>query len=303
MSQNERSGNLYLVSDVHSYYDSLIRALTEAGFFEDETGKLVLLGDALDRGTQHLELVKFLLKLKEDGKLVYIMGNHEEILSDMLQSISNRTFQSKFSSYAINGTFESAVGLANMYFDHEAGELRCYAANNWCHMDYDQAQEYADEFASRVRESIYYRELHRCAIDYYETEHYVFCHGWIPVGIVDCENERFYTYNPDWRDADYTSWRRARWLNGMEVAVKYGAVIPDKTVVCGHFNTAWGHNFLHGNYGRNNDPFVDYGIIAIDAGTYNNDTEETKRINCVVIRPDGKAVFNGEVIHDGADIC
>lgn len=84
MGENLTRGNLYLVSDVHSYYSSLMRALTKAGFFEDETGTLVLLGDALDRGTEHLELIKFLLKLKEEGRLIYIIGNHEELLSDMM---------------------------------------------------------------------------------------------------------------------------------------------------------------------------------------------------------------------------
>lgn len=299
MGENLTRGNLYLVSDVHSYYSSLMRALTKAGFFEDETGTLVLLGDALDRGTEHLELIKFLLKLKEEGRLIYIRGNHEELLSDMMQSISNRSFQSKFYSYAVNGTYETGISLVNMYYDYELEELRYYAENNWCYMDHDKAQEYSEEFATRIRESKYYRELHRYAVDYLETEHYVFCHGWIPVSLG--EGEGSYSYDPEWRDAEYTAWRRARWLNGMEVAVKHGAIIPDKTVVCGHFNTAWGHNFLHGNTGRINEPFVDYGIIAIDAGTYSTDTLDTKRINCVVIQPDGKAIYEGNVIYDPAD--
>ena len=47
----------YVVSDVHSFYDELISALTEKGFFEDnEPHKLIVCVDLFDRGSQSKQL-------------------------------------------------------------------------------------------------------------------------------------------------------------------------------------------------------------------------------------------------------
>ena len=42
-------------------------------------------------------------------------------------------------------------------------------------------------------------------VDYYETAHYVFVHGWIP-----CIQERdgSYSHRSDWREATPGEWRR-----------------------------------------------------------------------------------------------
>ncbi|MBQ8726493.1 MAG: metallophosphoesterase [Clostridia bacterium] len=41
----------YVVSDVHGFYDELIFALTEKGFFDEKSPhKLIICGDLLDRG-------------------------------------------------------------------------------------------------------------------------------------------------------------------------------------------------------------------------------------------------------------
>ena len=51
------------------------------------------------------------------------------------------------------------------------------------------------------------------SLDYYETAHYVFVHGWIP-----CIQERdgSYSHRSDWREATPEEWRRARWINRAE---------------------------------------------------------------------------------------
>lgn len=51
----------YVVADVHSFYNELIKALTEKGFFEDkEPHKLIVCGDLFDRGMQSAELQDFI---------------------------------------------------------------------------------------------------------------------------------------------------------------------------------------------------------------------------------------------------
>ena len=296
MGESLTHPNLYLVSDVHSYFSALKRALDRAGFFDDENAKLVLLGDALDRGEEPQELIDFLLKLKEEGRLIYILGNHEELMLDLLQSASNRSFNQKLHNYMINGVFDSAIRIANMYYDEDERCHKYYDTEDPRYLDECDALMYPEELAARVKESKYYRELFMSAIDYYETEHYVFCHGWIPVYFSGTQQNPTYIYNPEWRDAAPNDWRAARWLNGMDVGARHYVTDPEKTVVCGHVHTSWGHRKLHGN-DDTTEPFVDYGIMAIDAGTLKYDTTDTKKINCVVINESGEAIFDGEVIH------
>lgn len=100
-------------------------------------------------------------------------------------------------------------------------------------------------------------------VDFFETKNYVFVHGWIPVT----------PSNKDWRNSKL--WKKARWLNGMEMQMK-GHTIPDKTVVCGHWHCSWGNAVKFGTeeFGDNAiwDPYQEKGIIAIDKCTaYTND--------------------------------
>lgn len=297
MSENLTRPTLYLVSDVHSFFDSLIRALTKAGFFEDKDAKLVLLGDALDRGSQPLELIDFLFKLKDEDRLIYILGNHEELLYDLVKTAPTKAFEERLDNFIKNGVLATALRLANMYYDEDKSSHMYYDRVDPRYLDECDALMYPEELASRVKESKYYRELFMSAVDFYETEHYVFCHGWIPVYMEGTLQNPKYFYNPNWRDASYREWRAARWLNGMDVGARHYVTDHEKTVVCGHVYTSWGHQKLHGNDDTITEPFVDYGIIAIDAGTYKSDTAETKKINCVVINGSGEAIFDGEVIH------
>ena len=56
-------------------------------------------------------------------------------------------------------------------------------------------------------------------LDYYETSHYIFVHGWIPCTVKDGLFDPIeYIYNSNWRDADKVVWNKARWQNGMQAA-------------------------------------------------------------------------------------
>ena len=69
----------YVVSDIHGYYTYLEQALKNAGFFDEkEPCKLIVCGDLLDRGPEAKALVDFMIRLLEEDKLVYILGNHED---------------------------------------------------------------------------------------------------------------------------------------------------------------------------------------------------------------------------------
>lgn len=254
----------YVIADPHGFFDETVSALEKAGFFNDtEPHKLVVCGDLLDRGDGAEKMVSFMMELLERGELIYILGNHEDLFVQCLHLIArgngSEIMGSKSYHYT-NGTYGTIVQLAGM--------------------DICTAIDYPDEIVRGVLSSDFYRKLLPCAVDYFETDNYVFCHGWIPT---DQSPEGKYSYKADWRDASLEEWNRARWLHGIELAVTHGITEPNKTIVCGHWHTSWGHSKLHKDGDEwgpsaNFSPFYDKGIIALDGCT-----SYSKKVNCIVI--------------------
>ena len=106
-----------------------------------------------------------------------------------------------------------------------------------------------------------YKPYRKALRDYYEDEHCIFVHGWIP-----CDNKWgvYFYYNPDWRTGD---WNKARWINGMS-AWNYGVKEEGKTIFCGHWHCSWGHQYLRSGSKDNFFPFIDEGIVALDTCIY-----------------------------------
>ena len=53
----------FVVSDVHGFYDEMIKALNEAGWDKNNPNHYIIsCGDVFDRGTQPKEVMKFFLK-------------------------------------------------------------------------------------------------------------------------------------------------------------------------------------------------------------------------------------------------
>jgi serine/threonine protein phosphatase 1 len=257
----------YVVADVHGFYDELKMALEEAGFFaETEPCKLVVCGDLLDRGKQVAEVVDFMLELQKKGQLIYICGNHEDLLVECLQSISRGDVYEiavGMSHHHSNGTWDTLLQLSGM-------------------ASYEAIMR-PNAFVRAVMQSDFYKKLLPDALDFYETGRYVFVHGWIPCIISGYRPFCEYRYDPEWRFASYEARKRSRWVNGMELACKKKILVPGKTVVCGHFHTSYGHAVIEHN-GSEFDgdadfsPFYADGIIAIDACT-----AFSHKVNCIVI--------------------
>ncbi len=141
---------------------------------------------------------------------------------------------------------------------------------------------YADarSIGQRFENSSFVQKIPPAMRDYYETEHYIFVHGWIPCQMLQKSRRRpHYTYIENWRDGD---WNAARWTKGMEAAL-CGVVVHDKTVVCGHWHTSFGHCNYEGRcseFGDDADfsPYIAPGIIALDACT-----ALSHKVNCIVI--------------------
>lgn len=257
----------YVVSDVHGYYTHLKKALKDAGFFDEkEPCVLIVCGDLLDRGPEARQLIEFMLQLMEEGRLIYILGNHEELLVQCLQEIAR------------GGVYEIASGMSHHYQNKTWDSLLQISE-----MSEIEAYNDPNELVRRVMCSPFYKKLLSICVDYHETPNYIFTHGWIP-----CFTEGFrpyvkYKFNPDWRNAEVHEWRSARWFNGMELACKHHVTEPNKTIVCGHWHTSYGHSCIKhscSEWGKDADfsPFSADGILAIDASTPNS-----SKVNCIII--------------------
>lgn len=228
---------LFVTSDVHSYYDQLIDGLNEAGFDENnEEHIFVSCGDLLDRGTFPTKCLQFVNSLPDNRKIL-IRGNHEIMLQDAL----NRGYLAGHDYW--NGTAETVQYLSDYASDPYAAdecELIDTARNN-------------PEWRKYYSDTVYYKEI----------GDYIFTHAWLPYVV---EGDTL-ALHPNWREE---SFKDCIWCNGMHVWSK-GAKEPNKTIVCGHIHTAWGHVNLHGEDSTTESirhmfrPFEDEGIICLDS--------------------------------------
>lgn len=243
----------YVVSDTHGFYSIMRSALKKAGYFRDTVPhKLVMLGDIMDRGDEAKEMQDFVLDQMQRDQVILVRGNHEDLLVDL--ATTDRGLP--YTHHKLNGTYGTALQLTD--YDMHSASTVPYA------------------FAKAIRETPFYREIIPTTRDYYETPHYVFVHGWIPCVVMgNGDTPDDFSYLPDWRSAGPEQWARARWYNGMDAA--QNAAVGGKTIVCGHWHTAYGHEKYEGKK-HDFSPYYGPGVIAIDACT-----AYTHRMNCIVL--------------------
>ena len=232
----------YVIADVHSYTTLMIKALEKSGYYSDaEPHKLIALGDMFDRGPEPKEMQEFLLDLIHRDKLIHIRGNHDDLFEELATVDEGRPY----SHHVMNGTYETALLLTG--FDPSLAQIRNYA------------------FSDAIKETPFFKQILPVMQDYYETEHYVFVHGWVPT----FHDGREYWENPDWRNGTPTAWKMARWYNGMALS---RSCSEKKTVVCGHWHCSFGHCYYEENgseFGKDAvfTPYYGKNIIAIDGCT------------------------------------
>lgn len=230
MKQKRR---LFVVSDIHGHYTLLRKALKDAGFQEENCQHLlVCCGDVFDRGEENRKVFQYLNRLKNK---VLIMGNHDERMVEMLHERKVTGIDLK------NGKGKTFVEFFGPDCMRQQGQLTLPKDGKMA--------GHLLEFLGQMR-------------DYYETEHYIFTHGWLPLE----QGIHVSRVREDWREADSQAWHNARWE---EWHVLYNAPsrVPGKTIVCGHRTCSYG-SFFDPNR-RRSDASIFYGdgVIAIDACT------------------------------------
>ena len=235
----------FVSSDIHGFYKEWQVALKNKGYDENNINhRIVLCGDILDRGRQPKQILKYILKHKD--KIILVRGNHEDLMQEMIDR--NEAFWHDIS----NGTARTIVDLCPEW-QITKFDLKAIAKET-------RLQEVLDLF-----------------VDYFETAHYVFIHGWIPTR---GENHK---YDKNWRTASRKRWNNARWANPVEM-YRNKIFEPNKTIVCGHWHCS---SFWHAENPSHYDefgesaifaPYIKPEIMAIDACTACSGV-----VNCVVI--------------------
>ena len=246
---------LFCVSDLHSFYTPLKKALDLAGFDTNNKNHwLISCGDALDRGPESEEVLHYLMSLE---RKILVKGNHDLLLEDLCM----REFP--YSYDFSNGSVKTVNDIGG------AGEG--YPFDKCCE--------------NTLNRTAAYRDL---LINYFETENYIFVHSWIPLKCSDnlpkyYLKNRQLDYDPDWRYADESAWELAMWGNPFEHA-KNGFNKTGKTIVFGHWHCSCGWSKEEGRSEFDTDarwdPYInkDQKIVGIDACTVH-----TGKVNVLVI--------------------
>ena len=262
---NMNKKKMFIISDVHGYYDEMIKALEEAGYDENNSEhKLICLGDIFDRGAQSLAVYEYLKRLSDENKAIVLLGNHSLFLIQFLQG-SYSPF-----NYLHNGLNET---IADFWHRTAPFESWCMLEGN-CEMNQINYAKWVDICRKDINEE--YPELLpwlKSLPKYFETKNYIMVHGAIDTKVPDWHHPHCYRYNlTDWDALDFND------------GSFFGESITntDKTVIIGHFGT----RFLREMYnlpieeGHEDDILTrdDGRVIAIDATTV-----ASKKINVLVL--------------------
>lgn len=259
----------FVVSDVHGFYSNMIQALNDKGFDKSNPDHmLIVCGDLMDRGTEATQMQEYILQLIKLNKVVLIRGNHEDLVLDMLDNFNEYVYPCiERTHHYTNGTFDTMLQLSSKnYFD---------------------AVGVPNEFVAVCRDTPFIKEIIPKMVDFFETDNYIFVHGWIPC-ITDKVGLK-YTFNPQWRNATPEDWEKARWLNGVARCHFNGIKENGKTIVCGHWHCSYGWAYIKQKYKefpqknragwqKSFEPYTEDGVIAIDACTIYSGI-----VNCIVI--------------------
>lgn len=250
---------IFTISDMHSYLTPTLKALKDAGWDENNPKHIIVVcGDALDRGNETAEMVEWLVDLINKGKLIYICGNHDLLMQEMI----NRGYSMSHDRH--NGTEKSYYQLLNAHADRMDGRR-------------------PDEIVGAALQPLYDK-----MVNYWETKRFVFVHSWVPTYKIERPHPAnkwipFTTdeYMEDWRNANEVEWEEAMWGNPYKMA-EQGLNQTGKVIIFGHWHASWPRHHWEGKSEFEDDadfnPYFGKDFIGIDACT-----AHTGKVNVLVL--------------------
>lgn len=234
---------LFVVSDVHGHCTLLKEALEQAGFNRDDPEHLLIsCGDYFDRGNENIQVLQFFERLP---RKVLLRGNHEDLLLKLLYT------GQLLPHHYINGTVSTLQNFFGNYFVDPISDT----------IDFSGKTRTVDRLCDFIEQTV----------DYFETEHYVFVHGWLPEKGLTASGRA---------QASPEEWAAARWVKWIE-KYRSGRPLTDKTLICGHVPTFCATGIPHYHGKDRGSIYYGDGLIAIDAGT-----ADSKRVNVLVLQDD-----------------
>jgi serine/threonine protein phosphatase 1 len=189
---------LFVLSDVHSFYEPMMTALEKNGFdINNPDHHIVVCGDLFDRGPDANKVFTFAKRMADEGRFNYVCGNHEDLLFDCVREIHERRGVS--SHHVSNGTLDTLIQITGF------NKYDLYG----CTCDPSEFAQKVNPFLNFIADN---------TVDWVEVGDYIFVHGWIPCNPYNGKVDE------NWRDGD---WDEARWINGMSAWHK-GARLENK---------------------------------------------------------------------------
>lgn len=266
----------FVVSDIHGYYDYLIRGLLEAGYErENEDHTLIVLGDILDRGKQPKEMLDFLMTIPKDN-LIIIKGNHEYLLERLLKD------KAITRADIMNGTAATLFDLLDYDYTGKTHH------NPFVYRD----------FRKSIKTNKYLKWLKNYKFkNFFKLDKFILVHSFIPLynktpfSIYQLygEYKKNLEYIPNWDTVklDKQTWEESTW--GCPYMLFKDGFFKEESkkgnvLVCGHWKTS---DFFRAYKKEvSNDIFYSPHLIAIDGNT-----PISEKVNVLVLEEkNGKVV-------------
>lgn len=200
----------FVFADPHGNYEALITAITEMGYdAANPQHQLIGLGDYFGRAAQSnsdcVNIWKYLTSPHHTNKPICIRGNHESILIDAIE----RRELTEIDIY--NGEHNTFASFLGRYPNQLKRD---------CYLQFD---------AAKVMMNIGFYDWLKSLPWYFETEHYIFTHGFVPLQ----------WFGKKWKLSDLGDWEwnTASWAKTPDYiwTLDQTHTKIDKTVVFGHW--------------------------------------------------------------------
>ena len=259
----------FVVSDIHSFATELKTALKLAGF--EKTNKdhiLIVCGDVFDRGSETVEVYKFLTSIPKK-RLILVKGNHEDLYLELLKKKFPDNYD--FSNHTVDT------------FCHIAGySPEILTAKYWYKLEeenpYERIQQAWQEILRAVEESPITSWLKSAQWkNFYELDKYIFVHSFIPLINLDglpswyIDNRKFH-YFANWRiDATELEWYDARWgcpyQEYLDGHFKHEEA-EGKVLVCGHWVVTDFRQVINNKWSDSTEIYYSEHLIGLDCGVW-----------------------------------